>query len=595
LIKLLATLIVTVGTLISIGQTKEFYDRIADSLIRVGKADSLIPYFQNELKSNPKSEDVLRMLGYLFIVNKQPDLGEKYYRQALVINPGCVRCFMNLGKIYITRSDYIKASELFDQAIIIDPNDPILFSERAQLREIKGEKFAALIDYNKSVELDPLNHEYYLLRGRFYSKEGRFSLALSDLNKAIELVPNHSAPYFERSQLFYDSRMFEEALNDANYAIIHDSTQYQMYVGRGAIYTELKLYERAILDYSKAIAHSPEDFYSYYQRSLNKYKLEDMEGFCGDVHLSLSILMKNDPVNQLKSDIEYSVEVFCDSTKASYYYQRGIAFYNLRQFDKAVDIYSKGVKKFPKNAMLLSFRGNAYFALEEYSMAIADYEASIENKENVFFDIEINKRHTGLSADSLQLYLTGFVAGMQISMAESLFALGHYDEALIEINKGLYIAPEMREIGKEIYYNVRGNIYLALGKYLLALNDFDKCIQINPGFPLAYVNRAVAKINLSSKIHMKTYSIRSGESFQTFNPNWTMPLKASVKKSDENITSALTDCNTAIEIEPNLDFAYYMRGRIKKMLVMGDYCYDLMKSKDLGYPVELSLINSCLR
>jgi tetratricopeptide (TPR) repeat protein len=77
---------------------------------------------------------------------------------------------------------------------------------------------------------------------------------------------------------------------------------------------------------------------------------------------------------------------------------------------------------------------------------------------------------------------------MQISIAESKFALGNYSEALLEINKEVEMAPDLKESGKENYFNVRGNIFLALAKYNEALSDFEKCVQINPSFALAYVN-----------------------------------------------------------------------------------------------------------
>jgi hypothetical protein len=72
-----------------------------------------------------------------------------------------------------------------------------------------------------------------------------------------------------------------------------------------------------------------------------------------------------------------------------------------------------------------------------------------------------------------------------------------------------------------------------------------------------------------------------------------MPRQSAVKKSDGNIISALSDCNKAIEIEPKSDFGYYTRGQIKKMLNQGDYCLDLLKAKELGYPLEEELINGC--
>ncbi|MEI7594100.1 MAG: tetratricopeptide repeat protein [Bacteroidota bacterium] len=529
------TIILALLTICSFGQTKDKYDKIVDSLSRAGQSEKLIPYFQKELKSYPINENVLRWLGYLFIADNQLDLGEKYYNDALIVNPKCARCYMNIGRVYALKKDDKKAFEFFDKSINTDPNDAMLYSTRANLKEIKGDKFGALFDFNKAIELDPKNADYYIQRGLYNSNQGFFSLAISDLNKAVELAPNNYYPYFQRSSLYYGKQMVKEALEDINKALQLDSTQQVLYTGRGAIYAFLKEHEKAIADYTKAIQLNPKDYLPYYNRALDKYALEDMNGSCSDLHECFSVLQKYEPDNSLIAELEYSIGNYCDSTKASYYYQRGIAFYNLQQFDQAVNIYSVGIMKFPDNSMILSFRGNAYFALKNYTKALPDYCASIKNKENVIYDIEANQKHLKLTNESIDTYINGFIASMQICIAESKFALGQYDEALIEINKGIEITPNIKEFGKENYYNVRGNIYLAIGKYQQAIIDFDKCIQINSSFPLAYVNRAVAKINLANNISITSYSIRGGINNQTFNVNWTLPLKTSVKKTDNNI------------------------------------------------------------
>ena len=589
------TTILAFLTICSYGQTLDNYDIIVDSLKRAGQSEKLIPYFQKELKSKSKNESILRWLGYLYIEDNQLDLGEKYYNEALTINPKCARCYMNLGRVYALKKNYKIAFEYIDKSISTDPNDALLYATRAKLKEISGDKFGALFDFNKAIELDPENAEYYIQRGLYNSNEGYFSLAVSDLNKSIELAPNNYYPYFQRASVYYGKKMVKEALEDINVAIQLDSTQQALYIGRGAIYSAFKEYEKAIADYTKAIQLNPIDYLPYYNRALDKYALEDMDGSCSDLHECYSVLKKYDPDNSLKTELEYSIGNYCDSLKASYYYQRGIAFYNIQQFDKAVNIYSVGLNKFPGNSMILSFRGNAFFALKDYVKALIDYYSSIKNKENLIYDIVANQKHTQMTSESIDKYVSGFIASMQINIAESKFALEQYEEALIEINKGIEIAPNLKEFGKENYYNVRGNIFLALGKYQQALNDFDNCIQLNSSFSIAYVNRAVARINLANKISMTSNSIRGGINNQTFNANWTLPIKTSVKKSDANIISALNDCNVAIDIDSKLDYAFYIRGQIKKYLNHGDYCYDLLKAKELGYPVEPELLNDCGR
>lgn len=586
------TLLLLFITYISLGQTEEQYNRIADSLTKIGQQEKLISFFQKELKSKPKNETLLCWLGYLNIENRQFELGEKYYREALVINPKCSNCYLNIGRIYANKNENKKAFEYFDKAISIAPTKAEAYSIRAQLKIATGDKLGALADLNKNIELDPKSAFPYLQRAEYNSTQGYSSIALFDINKAVELAPQYYYPYFRRASVYYEKRMIQEALTDINKAISLDSMQENLYAGRGAIYASLNKHKEAITDYTKAIQLNPNDFFPYYNRSMDKYALEDMDGSCADLQASYALLEKYDPTNTLKAELDYSIGNYCDSSKPSYYYQRGIALYNFQQYEKAIHMYTVGLKKFPNNSMMLSFRGNAYLALKDFNPALIDYAASIKNKENLNEDIAANQKHTRLLGESIDTYSKGLFAFMQISIAEAKFGLGQYENALTEINKGIELAPDLKEIGKENYFNVRGNIFLALGKYQQALNDFEKCIQLNPSFALAYANRAITKINLNNNISMTTRSIKIGIDNQTFNANWGFPLKTSFKKNDSN-TSALQDCNKAIELNPNLELAYYVRGQLKKALIFGDYCYDLIKANDLGYPVEQELLTNC--
>lgn len=575
------------------GQSTQKYDRIVDSLKAIGQKEKLIPFFEKELKAHPNNETILRWLGFLYIESNQLDLGEKFYQDALTVNPNCAMCYLNIGRVYSLKKDNQQAMSYFDRAVNLDPKDARLYANRAQLKEFIGDKIAALVDYSKAIELDPKNPEYHIQRGLYNSKQNYFSLALSDLNQAVQLDSSHYHSYYQRSSLYYSKQMLNEALTDINKAIALDTTQHELYTGRGAIYLALKEHLKAIADNTKAIQLNPREYLPYYNRALAQYASENMDGYCVDIRACYAVVIKYEPSHPLKIELEHAVENYCDSTKASYYYQRGVAFYNLQQFEQAVAIYSEGLKKFPNNAMTLSFRGNAFFALKNYTKALNDYAASIQNKENLMDDIEVNKKHTQLTDEPIETYANGFISSMQISIAESKFALKHYDEALAELNKGIEMAPHLKEFGKENYYNVRGNIFLALGKYSLAWADFDKCIQINPSFSIAYINRAIAKVNLDNKVSMQSYAIRGGINNQSFNPNWRPPFNTSAKKSEAKLVAALLDCDKAIALDSKLDFAYYIRGQVKKLLADEAYCLDLLKAKDLGYGVEPELMSDC--
>ncbi len=572
------------------GQTKEKYDHILDSLIQKGETDEkIISYFLLESKAYPNNEFVLRNLGYLYIGTNQLEAGEKYYLEALKINPECARCYMNIARVYATKNDRKKAIELLDKSIKIDPKEDLAYFIRAKIKDNANDRFGALFDFNKAIELNPKNASYIAGRGEYNYNQNYLSLALSDMNHSIEIDSTNYYSYYLRSMINHRMQLYKEALEDINAAIQLDSNQQDLYVTRGVIYNTNGDYTKSVNDYTKAITLNPKNSLPYYNRSLGKYSLEDMDGSCSDLYKAYEILKKNDPSNDLIGTIETKQADYCDSSNASYYYQRGIAYYNLKLYEKAVQIYSNGLKKIPNNTLALQFRGNAYLELKDYANAIADYNNAIKNKENIVKDIELNPNYLNASVDTKNQYVNGFIADTYLRIAKSKFALLQYDDAMQEINKGIAIAENY----KEGFYNFRGFIFIIQGKYQQAINDYDKCIQLNPSFPFAYVNRALAKYSNANQTKTTSFSIGAGISKPNYNPHWTFSSKTKANKSDLTIISALDDCNKAIELEPTFNYPYYIRGQLKKMLDMNDYCYDLLKAKNLGYPLESNLLNDC--
>lgn len=71
------------------------------------------------------------------------------------------------------------------------------------------------------------------------------------------------------------------------------------------------------------------------------------------------------------------------SMDAEAYYNRGIAYDNKGEYDRAIADYNKALEINPRHAGAYNNRGLAYYSKGEYDHAIADYNKAIE----------INPRH----------------------------------------------------------------------------------------------------------------------------------------------------------------------------------------------------------
>lgn len=580
------------STFLSFAQ-KERWQKIADSMAAKGQQEQLIKFFEKELKTKPGNFDLLCFLGFYNLKQNHEAVGEKYYRQALKINPRCSECYLNIGRTHANREDFARALLLYDSVLHIDSTKAAAYFERAIIKEYTGSSLSAGFDYNKAIKLDPKNTEYYIKRSSYQANQGYVSLAIGDLNKAIELESKNYTPYLQRAALYYGKKMIAEGMADVNKALSLDSNIADIYSGRGSLFSLMGEHEKALADFSKAIALSPNIYDYYYNRSLEKYALEDMDGSCEDTRKTILLLTKTDPGNTLLKNLDFSMNDYCDSSKPSYYYQRGIAFYNLGKFENAVAAYKTGLKKFPGSPMTLCFMGNAHLAMNEYKNAYDNYLQAEANMGLLDDELRKNPRYSDLPADSVNNYVSIFSSQNAYSIAECLLALGQHNDALKKINAVIEKSKTGLGIEWENCYNLRGNIYIALGKFSNAFDDFDKSISFNKIFTPAYINRAIARTNLASRVKISSYNVGGSIKNQPFNLNWSKPFDKAAKKSEGDMILALKDCNKAIELEPQSGYAYYIRGQIKNMLGFVEYCYDLLKAKSLGYPVEEDLLKGC--
>jgi tetratricopeptide (TPR) repeat protein len=561
-----------------------------DSIVNKIGLKKAIAFFEKELKLKPNNEEILRWLGALNLEDNNLVSSEMYYNKALKTNPNCAPCVKNIGRIYENKNDFTKAMVMFDKAINLDSTNAVLYTERGKLKARINNNLGARSDYNKAIKLDPKSAEHYYRRSMLNLAEGSNASALIDISTAIELSPTTSILYEQRAGVYYADKKLKEAILDMTEAIKLDSTSVVRYYNRAALYNQLGEIDNALNDYSLAIKVAPLEYKSYYYRANSKYQKEDMDSYCDDLKICYYKLKKINPKDSLKYELEYSIGNFCDTTKISFYYQRGVAYYNLAQFDDAVKIYTKGLQKFLNNSMSLSFRGNAFMRLFQYKNAITDYEVSSKNRENLLIDLKANQQHSQIDVDSIENYADWLIATNYNSMAECYFELGNYNEALQSINNAIYANTTIK-VEKEKWFNVRGNIYMALGYYTDAKKDFDTSIMVNSTFDLAYVNRAIALMNAPSKV--KTTSISIGGNFtnKIFTPKWTIPVNSN--KTSNNVMLAIADCDRAIAISPSFGFAFYTRARINKSLGIVSFCRDFLRAKNLGFNVEPELMEGC--
>ena len=154
-----------------------------------------------------------------------------------------------------------------------------------------------------------------------------------------------------------------------------------------------------------------------------------------------------------------------DELAADESFEKGFAYYELGNYNYAIDAYSKAIDLSPKDATAYKGRGITYDRLGNHTQAMKDYDKAID----------LNPK------SATAFIIRGAAYGL----------LGNDSQAIKDYDKAIELNPK-----DATAYECRGLAYASLGNYSQAIKDYDKAIDLSPEDAMAYINRGVAYANL---------------------------------------------------------------------------------------------------
>jgi tetratricopeptide (TPR) repeat protein len=243
------------------------------------------------------------------------------------------------------------------------------------------------------------------------------------------------------------------------------------------------------------------------------------------------------------------------------YNNRGFAYHELKQYERAIEDHNKAIELNPNLAVAYSNRGFAYYELKQYERAIEDHDKAIElnpkyaeaynNRGIVYGELEQHERAIEDYNKAIEVnpkYVEAY-NNRGIAYRE----LKQYERAIEDYNKAIEVNPKYAMV-----YNNRGVAYGGLKQYEKAIEDFSKAIELNPKYAGAYYNRGVAY----GKIKQYESAIEDYNKAIDLNPkdadayNNRGNAYGKIKEHE----SAIEDYNKAIELNPKDAVAYNNRG-----------------------------------
>ena len=184
-----------------------------------------------------------------------------------------------------------------------------------------------------------------------------------------------------------------------------------------------------------------------------------------------------------------------DSLNTDFLNIKGYYLYELNQYQKAYNTYSRAIKV-DGNAQSYAGRGRTLETVSEFKLAIEDYTKAINYAENDTIKyMELSNRAAAkMKIRDFQGAYKDLIYAYSFD-STSLGILTNLGAVCDEIGKGeetLYYLLKAIEVDS-LFYPAYGNIgfkYQEMGEHTKAIEYFNKVLEFNPNEPLGYSNRS---------------------------------------------------------------------------------------------------------
>ena len=196
------------------------------------------------------------------------------YKQAIHLAPERFLAWNNFGNLCLKIFHNDEAMVAFQKAIAQNPQDPIGWNGLGKVYSAIGYVDDAIVAYRKAISFMPTFAQPWNGLGDVYSVTGRIDDAIKAYHEAIELNRQYVTPWLRLGVLFVRQEQYRDAIKSYQSALSLDSKNSAIWKELGAIYLKCESYEEAAEVFSKAIQLDSEDGWAYHNLALTYTHLE---------------------------------------------------------------------------------------------------------------------------------------------------------------------------------------------------------------------------------------------------------------------------------------------------------------------------------
>lgn len=420
------------------------FSLLGDALLLDGKADEILTRFA----SNPTETDSLKAVkatyrGDANLQLKDIDSAKSAYQTALQYDAQNDRTLLGMARIAILENKPDKALELTNSVLSKDPNHVMALLTKADVYRALGNKSETISAFTQAAHASNPKEQFNFIAIRNLTIEHLQNGNLAEAEKQLQIlvtgpykqrVTNDPMLSYTQAIIAYDKKDLATAKEIAERIVANTNNFPQLQLLLGSINFQTKNYEQAETQLKAFLATSP--------RNKQATRL-----------LATLQVIKQHPeeaVETLKQSLD-------DSETPDLTTLALLANASLRSGDskQGEHYYQKALEQKPEESGLIYGLGQSYLMQGEHEKAIAEFAKIPED-----------------SNQSLRAQLT---------IIETYMKAGRTDEALATIQK---LPNETQQTA--IITSLKGTVYLMQKNLVSAQSQFNKSLEIEPGYAPAH-------------------------------------------------------------------------------------------------------------
>lgn len=528
------------------------------------------------------------------------------YDKGLEFKPEDRQMLVNKAVANIQRKDYDDAEKTFDALMKAHPKYAMNYLTRGAMYSEKGDTVKALADYNKAIEMDPYYAPSYGNRAILLYQTNDLKAALADLNEAIRLNTRESGYYINRGLVRYQMNDLRGAMADYDQVVSMDRNNLIARFNRGLLRYQVGDNNRAIEDFDVVIQLEPDNFMAYYNRALLRFETGDYRGSVHDFDVVLKQYPNFTPGYYSRSEAKRKLN---DQAGADRDYWTAIEMESNASKDQPSGQSGKATASNNTTGSNAVSQGNNDDNTREKSdkniskfNRLVVYDKEEERRNKYQSDVRGRVQDRNVRVDIEPQFILTYYEKM-----DPVKKLVYYDKMIEEFNARMVLSRKLRITNEEAAltedqiavhfasindlsahieaqstnadaYFGRAIDYMLVQDFSEAIKDFNKVVELNPNYTMAYFNRAVVRYkqlvyNMSQNTTTDDFSASLGS--MNFKLGQQTPALTTKQLSDP--TSAglkekkrayehemiTRDYDMVIRLNPGFVYAYFNRGNLR--------------------------------